>query len=95
MTEDNIKSVIKDNINRAGTANAISSQEFCKELDASINLQELRGCIETVTKSLTEQQNTIGVISGIRRQVLDKKIRISLYKRDSKPRYFSEKSYTM
>ena len=38
MTEDNIKSVIKDNINRAGTANAISSQEFCKELDASINL---------------------------------------------------------
>ena len=77
MTEDNIKSVIKDNI-RAGTANAISSQEFCKELDASINLQELRGCIETITKSLTDQQNTIGVISSIHRQILDKKIWISL-----------------
>ena len=60
MTGADIKSVInkamvKDNISRAGTANAISSQEFCKKLDASINLQELRESIETVTKSLTEQ----------------------------------------
>ena len=71
MTEANIKSVIneaivKDNISKADMANAILSQE-------------LRECIETVTKSLTEQQNTIGVISSIRRQVLDKKIRISLH----------------
>ncbi|CAG8554565.1 5840_t:CDS:2 [Acaulospora colombiana] len=71
MTEANIKSVIneaiiKDNISRADMTNAILSQE-------------LRECIETVTKSLTEQQNTIGVISSIRRQVLDKKIRISLH----------------
>ncbi|CAG8656905.1 3248_t:CDS:1, partial [Acaulospora colombiana] len=71
MTEANSKSVIdeaivKDNISQADMANAILSQE-------------LRECIETVTKSLTEQQNTIGLISNIRRQVLDKKIWISLY----------------
>ena len=71
MTEANIKSVIneaivKDNISKADMANAILSQE-------------IRECIETVTKSLTEKQNTIGVISSIRRQVLDKKIRISLH----------------
>ncbi|CAG8503660.1 3291_t:CDS:2 [Acaulospora colombiana] len=71
MTEANSKSVIneaivKDNISRADMANAILSQE-------------LRECIETVTKPLTKHQNTIGVISSIRRQVLDKKIRISLH----------------
>ncbi|CAG8516611.1 279_t:CDS:1, partial [Acaulospora colombiana] len=60
MTEADIKSVIneaivKDNISRADTADAILSQELCE-------------CIETVTKSLTEQQNAIGVISNIRRQ---------------------------
>ena len=71
MTEANIKSVIneaivKDNISKADMTNAILSQE-------------LRECIETVTKSLTEKQNTIEVISSIRRQVLDKKIRISLH----------------
>ena len=71
MTEANIKSVIneaivKDNISKADMTNAILSQE-------------LRECIETVTKSLTEKQNTIGEISSIRRQVLDKKIRISLH----------------
>ena len=71
MTEANSKSVtneaiVKDNISKADMANAILSQE-------------LRECIETVTKSLTEKQNTIGVISSIRRQVLDKKIRISLH----------------
>lgn len=55
MTETNIKSVInkalvKDNLSRAGMANAISYQELCE-------------CIKTATESLTEQQNTIGVIS--------------------------------
>ena len=47
MTGADIKFVIneamvKDNTSRTGTANAILSQEFCKKLDASINLQELR-----------------------------------------------------
>ena len=66
MTEDKVKSVIKDNISRAGMANAISCQELCES-------------IEKVTKSLTEQQNTISVVSSIRRQILDKKIWISLH----------------
>ncbi|CAG8831425.1 22175_t:CDS:2, partial [Gigaspora margarita] len=75
---DKVKSVIneaivKDNISKAGTANAISSQEFCKKLKATIDLQELRESIEIATKSLTVQQNTIGVIYNIRRQILDKK----------------------
>ncbi|RHZ81636.1 hypothetical protein Glove_117g275 [Diversispora epigaea] len=109
MTEDDIKSVIneamvKDNISRAGTVNVDPFQELRKSIKtATKSFIEQLNTIRMVS-SIRRQRLTITYLltvhiwlraNSVKRRDSETRDSLRNYKRDSKLKYFSKKSYTM